>query len=158
MFICICCMAPSSRCNTVHGCWRLDWVRTHRHTQTDKSETVYLPVSLRSLGGYNNRFSNETRARGAKQHVSTNSFDDESRALGAIARRRRLMTWRSVCKNPETWKWDRSIVFFLKQRILYLQLFSLSHNAHSNLAKCPIPTPRGRECTRPLRAPDAIKH
>ena len=46
------------RCGRDTHCWRLDWVRTDTDTdrQTDrqtKVKTVYRPVSLRSLSGYN---------------------------------------------------------------------------------------------------------
>jgi len=37
-------------CGRDTHCWRLDWVRTDRHTyRHTKVKTVYLPVSLRSL-------------------------------------------------------------------------------------------------------------
>jgi len=43
--------------NNTSFCWRLDWVCTHRHIHRQtKVITVYLPVSFRSLGGYNKSF------------------------------------------------------------------------------------------------------
>jgi len=36
--------------------WRLDWVHTDTHTDRQKWKTVYPPVSLYALGGYNKMF------------------------------------------------------------------------------------------------------